>query len=63
MDVQSTVKDRYGDGAQKCETSLCCAVSYDPKYLEVIPSEVIERDYGCGDPSKYCHAASSGCDE
>ena len=24
-----------------------------PEYLKVIPQEVIERDYGCGDPSKY----------
>jgi len=28
-------------------------VSYDPRYLEVIPREVIERDYGCGDPTPY----------
>lgn len=53
MDVQSSVQDRYGDGANACESSLCCAVSYDPKYLKVIPQEVIERDYGCGDPSQY----------
>lgn len=53
MDVQSSVQDRYGDGANACESSLCCAVSYDPKYLKVIPQEVIERDYGCGDPSTY----------
>lgn len=53
MDVQSTVQERYGDGAAQCESSLCCAVDYDPKYLKVIPSEVIERDYGCGDPSRY----------
>lgn len=53
MDVQSSVQERYGDGASACESSLCCAVSYDPKYLKVIPQEVIERDYGCGDPSVY----------
>jgi ubiquinone/menaquinone biosynthesis C-methylase UbiE len=32
---------------------LCCPVDYDRRYLEAIPAEVIERDYGCGDPSKY----------
>ena len=53
MDVQSSVQERYGDGANQCESSLCCAVSYDPQYLKVIPQEVIERDYGCGDPSQY----------
>jgi SAM-dependent methyltransferase len=26
-------------------------VSYDPRFLEALPAEVIERDYGCGDPS------------
>ena len=31
----------------------CCPVSYDPRFLDAIPREVIERDYGCGDPSKY----------
>lgn len=62
MDVQSTVQERYGDGAEACESSLCCAVSYDPKYLKVIPKEVIERDYGCGDPSKYCREGETVLD-
>ncbi|MGI9064755.1 MAG: hypothetical protein ACR2FQ_13250 [Pseudonocardiaceae bacterium] len=26
---------------------------YDPRHLEVIPAEVLDRDYGCGDPSAY----------
>jgi arsenite methyltransferase len=28
-------------------------VDYNSGYLKVIPQEVIERDYGCGDPSRY----------
>jgi SAM-dependent methyltransferase len=28
-------------------------VAYDPRYLEIIPAEVLERDYGCGDPTPY----------
>ncbi len=35
------------------EAALCCPVDYDPQYLKVIPQEVIERDYGCGDPSQH----------
>lgn len=35
------------------EPSLCCPTSYDSILLEAIPSEVLERDYGCGDPTKY----------
>ena len=51
--VDSVVQDRYGEGAQQRVADLCCPVDYDPKYLEVIPQEVLERDYGCGDPSRY----------
>jgi len=48
-----TVNERYSAGAKKREDSLCCPVSYRPEYLKIIPKEVIERDYGCGDPSRY----------
>lgn len=51
--LEGAVKDRYSAGAACCQPSLCCPVIYDPRYLEAIPSEVIERDYGCGDPSKH----------
>jgi arsenite methyltransferase len=51
--VEDEVKNRYGQGARQVEAELCCPVDYDPRYLEVIPREVLERDYGCGDPSRY----------
>ncbi len=47
------VQDRYAQAAQAVEPKLCCPVEYDRKYLAVIPEEVIERDYGCGDPSRH----------
>jgi ubiquinone/menaquinone biosynthesis C-methylase UbiE len=47
------VHQRYSAAAQAREEALCCPVSYDPRYLEIIPDEVLERDYGCGDPSRY----------
>ncbi|MDQ3624449.1 MAG: methyltransferase domain-containing protein [Verrucomicrobiota bacterium] len=53
LNVEATVKERYAAGAQCCEPALCCPIAYDPKFLKVIPEEVIERDYGCGDPSRY----------
>jgi ubiquinone/menaquinone biosynthesis C-methylase UbiE len=28
-------------------------VRYDPRYLEILPEEILERDYGCGDPSRF----------
>lgn len=51
--VEQSVRTRYSAASQAVEPSLCCPVDYDARYLEVIPAEVIERDYGCGDPSKY----------
>lgn len=51
--MEAVVQQRYGKGATRREESLCCPSDYDPRLLEVIPAEVIERDYGCGDPSRH----------
>jgi ubiquinone/menaquinone biosynthesis C-methylase UbiE len=53
LDVEAAVGARYGAAAQEQEEALCCPIDYDPKYLGVVPQEVIDRDYGCGDPSRY----------
>jgi ubiquinone/menaquinone biosynthesis C-methylase UbiE len=53
LQVESAVRSRYSEAAAKKVEALCCPIQYDPQYLKVIPAEVIERDYGCGDPSKY----------
>lgn len=53
MNAEVAVKERYAAGAKARETALCCPVVYDPQYLKIIPAEVIERDYGCGDPSQH----------
>ncbi len=50
-DVEEAVLARYAGASQAREDALCCPTSYDARYLEVIPPEIIERDYGCGDPS------------
>lgn len=42
------VRDRYTEAARAREAALCCPVDYDPRYLEAIPAEVMERDSGCG---------------
>jgi arsenite methyltransferase len=47
------VRQRYAAGAKERADKLCCQINYDSKYLKAIPAEVIERDYGCGDPSSY----------
>jgi len=50
---EESVYNRYAGAAQAVETELCCPVNYDPQYLEILPAEILERDYGCGDPSAF----------
>ena len=53
MNLEASVKQRYSAAAQASEAALCCPVEYDRRYLEIVPAEVIEKDYGCGNPSAY----------
>ena len=53
MNIQESVRERYARGAEGRVAALCCPVSYDLRFLEPIPQEVLDRDYGCGDPSAY----------
>ena len=53
LNVSGAVRDRYSEAAKDRTADLCCAVSYDTRFLAAIPQEVLDRDYGCGDPSKY----------
>jgi arsenite methyltransferase len=51
--IETIVRERYAAGAKERADKLCCPVNHESTYLSVIPQEVIERDYGCGDPSRY----------
>lgn len=62
ISVEKAVRERYAGGAKMREAALCCPIDYDPKYLEVIPEEIIERDYGCGDPSRYAQPGETVLD-
>ncbi len=53
MKTETAVKERYSAAAKAPEAALCCPVEYDTRYLKIIPPEVIEKDYGCGDPSRW----------
>ena len=53
MHPESAVKTRYAAAAKATEAALCCPVEYNRDLLKIIPPEVIEKDYGCGDPSRY----------
>ena len=60
--VQESVRERYASGAAAAEAALCCPIDYEPKYLDVLPEEVIERDYGCGDPSAFVRSGDTVLD-
>lgn len=50
---ETSVLTRYTNAAREKEDSLCCPVRYPREYLEIIPQEILDRDYGCGDPTPY----------
>ena len=60
--ILSSVEKRYVDAAKQPEAALCCPVEYDRKHLKAIPEEVIEKDYGCGDPSKWVKSGETVLD-
>src|SRR4029450_5303434 len=51
--TETIVRQRYAIGARERADKLCCPTEYESEYLKIIPQEVIECDYGCGDPSRY----------
>ena len=53
LNVESVVRSRYSAAAEEKVQALCCPVDYNREFLKVIPAEVLERDYGCGDPSQH----------
>lgn len=62
LDVERAVRDRYSQAAQAKTEALCCPIEYDRQYLAIIPQEILERDYGCGDPSKHLRAGETVLD-
>lgn len=62
LDVETAVRARYSRAAQAREAELCCPTAYDPDTLKAIPEEVIARDYGCGNPSRYLNAGETVLD-
>ena len=56
MNLEQSVRERYSEAARAPQAALCCPVNYDASHLGLLPPEIIEKDYGCGDPSRYAHA-------
>jgi arsenite methyltransferase len=53
LSTERAVKNRYSQAAQQREATLCCPVEYEAEYLKILPEEVLAKDYGCGNPSRY----------
>ena len=51
--IEAAVRARYSEAAGSRVEALCCSTVYDDRYLRVLPDEILERDYGCGDPSRH----------
>ena len=62
ISLERIVQERYAAGARQAESALCCPVIYDPRYLTVLPQEIIKKDYGCGDPSQYLRPSETVLD-
>jgi ubiquinone/menaquinone biosynthesis C-methylase UbiE len=62
FEVETAVRERYGNAANAVEAELCCPVNYNPEYLKVLPAEIIERDYGCGNPSEFVRTGETVLD-
>ena len=43
MNVEQVVQERYAAGARQTESALCCPVTYDPRYLAVLPQEILDK--------------------
>lgn len=59
---ETAVRSRYSEGAQAREEALCCPVDFNPQYLTVLPEEILERDYGCGDPTPFVQVGDTVLD-
>ncbi|MFN3919742.1 MAG: methyltransferase domain-containing protein [Methylohalobius sp.] len=62
MSLETHILKRYAEGARSRQEELCCPVDYDPDLLRLLPQEIIDKDYGCGDPSRYVQEGDSVLD-
>ena len=50
---ETAVRQRYSAAAATVEPTLCCPVEYATDLLPASPDEIIAKDYGCGDPTRF----------
>ncbi len=59
---EAAVYERYAAASQAVESALCCPVEYAGDFLAAIPQEIIDKDYGCGDPTPYVRSGETVLD-
>lgn len=59
---ESAVRARYSAASNSVEPALCCPVEYATDFLSVIPDEIIAKDYGCGDPTRFVNPGETVVD-
>ncbi len=62
MNVETDVLSRYSEAAKQKSADLCCPIDYDMGLLKILPKEIIDKDYGCGDPSRYVKSGDTVLD-
>ena len=60
--IESAVLERYQEGARQQQPTLCCPTEYEGNYLQIIPEEIVAKDYGCGDPTRYVNKGETVVD-
>lgn len=62
LNIEAAVRERYAAASLEKEAALCCPVEYDAQFIKILPAEIVERDYGCGDPSRFVKAGETVLD-
>lgn len=62
LNHEAAVIARYTDAARNKDALCCPPPSYDPRLLAAIPARVMERDYGCGDPTVHVRPGETALD-
>lgn len=60
--MEGAVLQRYAKAAAARQEALCCPTRHEPGYLEALPPEILERDYGCGNPSVFAREGDAVLD-
>jgi ubiquinone/menaquinone biosynthesis C-methylase UbiE len=61
-DIESAVQEKYQVAARQVSVGLCFPAEYNKQDLQHLPEEIVQKDYGCGDPTRYVYAGETVVD-